>query len=376
MAKPNKTLLTEEGVLTTAALLAYTQGKLSATEVAEVDKMLTTDPFLQDAIDGIQQAHATQVNVTEAVITLRQNLRLHTGAKERKKGGIEIHWANYAYAAVIFGVLIGVGFVMVHVIGSQKEELAINTPPQAQESTPIIEEKKPEPPKPDTTHIAGNRVADSNSHIADKVIAINTQTAPATTSGAGIIETTQTKTAMDASNAATHDNQAAAVPTKATKEEATGVSMPAPKDSKKDYQIIKNDESSVKPAAKLKANGPVSTETISNNLMVAKTLFDAGDYRAAEKKYNEALGEDPTNPEAMYFGAISNYINGNNKQAEPKFDRLLQKGFFPEGSKWYKANILIKKGQIEDAKPLLRDLINTNNSFKERAVKKYEELIK
>ena len=376
MAKPNKTLLTEEGVLTTAALLAYTQGKLSATEVAEVDKMLTTDLFLQDAIEGIQQAHATQVNVSEAVIALRQNLRLQTGAKERKKGGIEIHWANYAYAAVIFGVLIGVGFVMVHVIGSQKEELAINTPPQAQESTPILEEKKSELPKPDTTHIAGNRVADSNSHIADKVIAINTQTAPATTSGAGVIEATQTKAAMDASNTATHDNQAAAVPTKATKEEATGVSMTAPKDSKKDYQIIKNDESSVKPAAKLKANGPVSTETISNNLMVAKTLFDAGDYRAAEKKYNEALGEDPTNPEAMYFGAISNYINGNNKQAEPKFDRLLQKGFFPEGSKWYKANILIKKGQIEDAKPLLRDLINTNNSFKERAVKKYEELIK
>jgi hypothetical protein len=44
--------------------------------------------------------------------------------------------------------------------------------------------------------------------------------------------------------------------------------------------------------------------------------------------------------------------------------------------KWYKANILIKKGKKDEAKPLLRDLINTNSIFKDRAVKQYEELYK
>jgi hypothetical protein len=61
---------------------------------------------------------------------------------------------------------------------------------------------------------------------------------------------------------------------------------------------------------------------------------------------------------------------------EANFDKLAKTGMYPEGAKWYKANILIKKGRKEEAKPLLRDLINSNSSFKDRAVKQYEDLYK
>ena len=39
MAKPNKIVITEEGVLSNEALLAYAQGRLSAAETAQVEKI-------------------------------------------------------------------------------------------------------------------------------------------------------------------------------------------------------------------------------------------------------------------------------------------------------------------------------------------------
>ena len=418
MAKPNKILITEEGVLSNEALLAYAQGKLSPAETAQVEKMLAADPFLQDALDGIKQASAAQTTMPEVVATLRQNLRNRAGVKERKKGGFEIHWANYAYAAVIFGVLMGLGYVMIQVIGSEHRDLALNTATQAQDSTPVVEEKKPEPPKPDTTHLVGTTTVDTSHHSIEQAAELSTKGQD--TKVAEVfdtkVESTQTKAikTLEDANTAKDMKQNTAAPATAQGNSNTGakpvlnavgnsagVTQTAPsaktatttKGAKEEegqnvvngHRVLsnetttkpdkdKNTEAATKSNAKAKLQTPVSTETISNTLMLAKTLFDAGEYRAAEKKYGDALNADPANPEAMYFGAISSYINGNTKQAEPKFDKLLQKGIFTEGSKWYKANILIKKGKTDEAKPLLRDLINSNSNFRDRAVKKYEEI--
>jgi len=67
---------------------------------------------------------------------------------------------------------------------------------------------------------------------------------------------------------------------------------------------------------------------------------------------------------------------GKSIAPRPSSHKLAKSSLYPEGVKWYKANILIKKGKKDDAKPLLRDLINTNSIFKDRAVKQYEELYK
>jgi tetratricopeptide (TPR) repeat protein len=103
--------------------------------------------------------------------------------------------------------------------------------------------------------------------------------------------------------------------------------------------------------------------------------FNAGDYQTAGEQFNAILKKDPNNADALYYGGICDYINNTNTKGEKNFDKLLKNGNrYIEGSKWYKANILIQKGKKEEARKLLNDLANTNSSYKERAIKKLAEM--
>ncbi|HWB65024.1 MAG TPA: tetratricopeptide repeat protein, partial [Chitinophagales bacterium] len=103
--------------------------------------------------------------------------------------------------------------------------------------------------------------------------------------------------------------------------------------------------------------------------------FNSGDYKAAADQFDKILHREPDNAEALYFGGISEYINGKTDKSEKNFDKLLKAGSsYQDGSKWYKANILLKKGKRDDAKKILEQLSSTNGSYKERAIKKMAEL--
>ena len=107
----------------------------------------------------------------------------------------------------------------------------------------------------------------------------------------------------------------------------------------------------------------------------AMKSFNSGDYKTSSDQFSEILKQQPTNADALYFGGISDYINGNTKRSEKNFDKLLKDGTkFSEGSKWYKANILLKKGKRDEAKERLDELANSGGSYKERAVKKRAEV--
>ena len=95
---------------------------------------------------------------------------------------------------------------------------------------------------------------------------------------------------------------------------------------------------------------------------------------SAEKKYKEILALQPDNSDALYFGGVCAFYNSSPGFGEANFDKLAKTNQYTEGAKWYKAEILIKKGKKDEAKSLLRDLINSNGYFKERAVKEYESL--
>lgn len=328
MAKPKNIPLTEDGVITQEALLAYAQGRLSDAERVQIDNLLRDDPFAQDALEGMKSSPAP-AEISTVVISLNTQLREKTGVRERKKKGIDIHWANYAYAAVVLGVLVSVGYVMIHVLSNNAREEAMNKPvAQAQESKPILEEKKKEEPKIDSTNLVSTE-SDSASRKAGYV---NAETPPS---------------AIDEARPS------------ADKE-------------------IKKTEASILPIAD--KSSPVTATPVGSQtgaqLNTAKTIFESGDYVGAEKKYNEILASQPNNADALYFGGICAYLNGSRGSGEANFDKLASSSLYSDGTKWYKANILIKKGKKEDAKQLLRDLVNTNSIFKDRAVKLYEDLYK
>ena len=71
---------------------------------------------------------------------------------------------------------------------------------------------------------------------------------------------------------------------------------------------------------------------------------------------------------------LKSYCEEHGFKMSSLVDKLIKKGSYTEGSKWYKANILLSKGNKDDAVKILKQLTSSTSVFKERAIKKLEEI--
>ncbi len=404
--KTEKMKLSEQGVISEEALLAYVNNELSAEEKQELEKLLKEDPFAQEALEGLQQSNKT--NAAAAVININKKVRERTGLKEGRT--IKLHWSNYAWAAVVFGLLIGVGFIMVAYLGKQDSSIAMNK--KIEETVNLMEKKVDEP----------NLVPVTSAAVTDTP-AINEQQKVAT--GESALKPTLTLETKKPDNKkfveAENKDMKAVTATKQQTVTATGGAAAPPAtvnitdnigvatgkvsgNTNADQKAKERDEVAGKaegkggakeetakknlqqrvadnaPATETELRGSIAEKVPSNKVTVitmddAMKNFNSGDYKTSAEQFSEILKQQPNNTDALYFGGISDYINGNTKKSEKNFDKLLKEGTkFTEGSKWYKANILLKKGKKEEAKKILDDLSNTGGSYKERAIKKKAEM--
>jgi hypothetical protein len=251
---------------------------------------------------------------------------------------------------LIFGILIGVGYIIVIYLHDNPTQLAQNkaviattdtaTKPQAIDTLSI--------PKADSIQLANHTLPsiDSTQRMATRYDTSHTTTVSTTSAQADKVETLQAEQTKALSPAKPEPGYADAATPMAAKEEAK-----AP--------VISTYEK--------------STE-VSNKMLLAKTTFESNDFVNAGKKYDEILADQPNNADALYYSGVCSYINSNNAKAEQRFDKLLQRGLYNDGSKWYKANLLLKRGQQEQGLQLLYELSRTNGYFKDRALKKYLDM--
>jgi tetratricopeptide (TPR) repeat protein len=376
MAKPNKIALTENGVISQEALLAYVEGKLDAASVQELEKMLQGDVFAQEALEGLRNAN-TVSSVGSSVIAINNKLRDKTGLKDKKKTvGIDFHWANYAYAAVVFGVLIGCGFLIVNYLGNSNNTIAENknqqnveiqeAPAQTAETASVqdttISSKENSQPLLDSVKMYETTVADEQKLEGVKNEKAKEEVSPAP---AGSVTATVT-TAKREEAVAEAPKPAAAMTYRADDALESADGKASSREKKADAKSLSKEAESAKESDQKK----------SVNLEEAMTLFNSGEFKKAASKFDEELKVHPENAEALYFGGVSNYISGENNNAQQKFEKLIKKGVYTDGAKWYKANVLLRKGNKEEAKQIIRELTNTTGSYKERAIKKYDELSK
>lgn len=384
MAKPNKIALTENGVISQDALLAYVEGKLDAASVQELEKMLQEDVFAQEALEGLRNAN-TLSSVGTSVIAINNKLRDKTGLKDKKiTSRIDFHWANYAYAAVVFGVLIGCGFLIVNYLGNSNNTIAENKNQQnveiqeapaqtaesagAQDST--LSTKENSQPLLDSVKMYETAVADEQ-----KLEGVKNEKAKEEVSPAPAGSVTATVTTAKREEAAQNQSPA--------KDKVAVAEAPKPSaamtyraDDALESAAGKASSREKKADAKSLSKETESDQKKSVNLEEAMTLFNSGEFKKAASKFDEELKVHPENAEALYFGGVSNYISGENNNAQQKFEKLIKKGVYTDGAKWYKANVLLRKGNKEEAMQIIRELTNTTGSYKERAIKKYDELSK
>jgi len=384
--------ISDNGIITEEAMLAYVSNSLSAEERQELEKLLKEDPFAQDALEGLL-AVENKSAVSNTVSSLNRKVRERTGVKERK--GISFHWTNYAWAAVLIGLLIGVGFVMINFLGKNNNEMAVSTEAAKTDEQVLFDQKPNEP-----NLVSGN----SESNHKDTLTTIQTQTdipvditlkntspKPALVEGVSPTTTSTFNPSSANTSAVAIGNGGAGKPKPSIQAEATIADKKADEkaaaykklnaeEQNKKTTRTKNEEVPVSKQAALAEErsagmkADIAEKKSAITIDDAMKSFNSGDYNKSSEQFNQILKEQPDNNAALYFGGISDYINSDAKKGEKNFDKLLKKGDnYIEGSKWYKANILLKKGRKDEAKKLLDELAGSSGSYKERAVKKKAE---
>lgn len=418
--KTDKIVLAEHGVVREEALLAYLNNELGADDVQQMEKLLADDPFAQEALEGLKQT--TRATAAAAVVNINRQVRERTGAKEARI--VKLHWSTYAWAAVVLGLLIGVGFIMVTFIGNKSQNNIAMNEPAKQENVNLLEEQKPATPEivsaaPTTDSAAVSippvqSLTDANAVSPTDVngkndagttkaennnIALNGTSATVSANNVGVVSTPGTYY-MNSTIVADDKGTAPAgkVPAKQGATNTYGYTPTSLNDESTDGRtVLKNSAPASaerkSPAPELKKDKQVAaytTQPVIRGGIIEKeeadrvtviTMDDAmksfnnQDYKTSSEQFGEILKQQPNNADALYFGGISDYLNGNTKKSEKNFDKLLKEGNrYAEGSKWYKANILLKKGKKDEAKKLLDELANSSGSYRERAIKKKAEI--
>lgn len=142
--------------------------------------------------------------------------------------------------------------------------------------------------------------------------------------------------------------------------------------------------SSVKESA-----APAKTQSIKETLASEElekydnaNYFQSGKLNFDSKKYNEALSyfeksisnNQKVTESEYYIGMIYSNTNKNTK-AIKYFDSVIASNTsLSSNAMWYKASLLIQKGDKVGAKSLLNTLANGNSSFKNQAIEKLKTL--
>lgn len=414
--KTDKIILAEHGVVREEALMAYLNNELGADDVQQLEKLLADDPFAQEALEGLKQT--TRATATAAVVNINRRVCERTGAKEG--AGAKMHWTAYAWAAAVLGLLVGIGFMMVTFMGNKTDgTIAMNEPPQ-QENVNLLPNQQPAATTQQFVPAAGS--ADTTTTVTETPVGANggalvpagNQSTVPVNNGAlaaapaeqTLKENTATGTANNTGaykNINNSDDEGTAPVTKAPAKQgstivydnyATGVreqsnagrtadkpATPASAERKAPAPELKKDKQqtatyTTQPVVRGSIMEKEETDRVTVITMDdAMKSFNNQDYKTSSEQFGEILKQQPNNADALYFGGISDYLNGNTKKSEKNFDKLLKDGNrYAEGSKWYKANILLKKGKRDEAKKLLDELANSSGSYRERAIKKKAEL--
>lgn len=390
-----------QGMISEEAMLAYLQNSLSEEDKQQFEKLLMEDPFAQEALEGLQGAQNIPA-VTQSIASVKKRVRERSGAKQGKV--IQLHRTNYAWAAAIFGLLIGIGFLMVNYLGNRTESIAQNQAKTTDAETNLVEGKEDGPKfesavvdstlaeQPVTptdtvgyrTPVAQDIVAKDNAVTLIRKPEAGTDYKTVTATGAGKQTNEQN---VSVPSVATQNNQASMTNEPArnvsakeeilntgNKRETEPIEIATPStETVNEKKVVKKNKNAG--TAFTMSDMNAASKSNQSGIEEAMKSFNAGEYEKSGLLFSEVLKKDPNNADALYFGGISDYINNTNGKGEKNFDKLLKNGNrYTDGSKWYKANILIQKGKTAEAKKLLNDLANSNSSYKERAVKKLAEM--
>ena len=334
----------EQTGITDDVLQAFLQGKLTEEQQVLFMRLLEEDEFARDAVAGWQSAAGEDL-FSDTV----ERIQKRSGAEKR---GMTIRFP-LLLAAASLALLLGLGWWLWQ-MNIPEENIAQINPSE----TVMGVEDQP----------ASDRIVPADKH--DTLSESSTQAIPDSGEKAAANAVMTDKRTDEEVSKKQNNLVAAESPAQNTRtEEMTAEPAVAQRGARA--------EPSVPVAATEDATASTRTmyaETAANRDQ-AKARLEQRQYEQAAADYRVLLKEKPEDAELLYYGGIAEYILGNMNTAEQRFDQLLKgKRGYNEGSQWYKANILLKKGKKEEAVLLLKALSQKPGSYQERAAKKLQDL--
>ena len=160
-----------------ADIQRYVQGKLSAKEMHAMEKAALDDPFLADAIEGMQQAlhdHDESV-VTGQLQELQQQFQTRIAGTGKKARVIAFHWWQAAAAAVVL-IITGV-WIYSGITNRPEANTSLAQTEKAEQKTTTAQQNNPAEPLHDSKQLS----AATDSAVTPAEINANTTTGNAGT---------------------------------------------------------------------------------------------------------------------------------------------------------------------------------------------------
>jgi len=135
---------------------------------------------------------------------------------------------------------------------------------------------------------------------------------------------------------------------------------------------VKQKENNAPKAPTVQISSVVINETYNNAL----EKFDAMEYNQAKQLFEQILVNDKNNYSALYYKALCLYHLEDYKSCITGFNDVLKikNGAYFDSANWYKALALIKNGDIKEARTLLKEIMNSNSTYKKEAEQKLNEI--
>lgn len=373
--KKNNMPLTQNGAVTDEAILAYLKGELSPENTTEFEKILAEDIFVREALEGLKNISA--LTLKNSFHEISKEIEVKTGTAKSKSSSIPLlPITRYAVAAILLGVLVVLTFLITNYFSKQERQIASTQETetvQNQDAAPLFQEEMNVENDPADSSMGKDILISDAAEEAVKETEKETEIKPDVRTVTSSAENAKVNTPLPPTLERKVEDNISYTPQKKQDTNKSIVTAPIAQAANANADKV-NAKGTAKEVSS-KTNVENTVEKMSEDMADAMNDFDSKDYKTAAKKFKKIANNDPSNLDAVYFEGVSLFIDKSANKALKNFDKLIENNAkHVNGSKWYKSQILLQKGKKEEAKELLNELKSSEGTFKDRAVKKLQEL--
>lgn len=349
---------------------AYYTGKMSPEERSAFEENLANDPFAQDAYDGFLSLESD----TKRVSFMESANMAFQDKHHLNRDVVVFPLKTLLGIAASIALFVGVFYIVQDQFFSDNTFAENNI--KETESEEVVKYETTEVIEPETIIIS-----DSVQDFSEPESELEAESEPELEKEKTIAIPKEIKTVKK-------EKQVDVMPKPKTSPKPTSTAdgfVTQNQNTLKDRSVVKSGEETIKQEQSATYNSipaPTVVEETEDNTAGLMSDYQSGivsynqsKFDNAIKFFNNSINSKINVNSSNYYIAMSYFNLGKSNKAITYFDKVIgTDSSFSDDAQYFKAVTLIGKGQTENAKIILKELINSNSSFKTSAQNKLNSL--